>query len=142
MAAILEAGTQLAPAGVVSSSTDFPPLPLNPRTLPTCHWVLAVTVPPVASATFRLQVASTSGGTYSTMATLVWPSGTAGTKQLRVGVSGHLAWILNTTSVWIRASVTTTGAFTLAGSCQFLAQNTHPYTPLEKGRKALLEHLS
>jgi hypothetical protein len=26
-------------------------------------------------------------------------------------------------------------------SCQFLAQNTHPYTSLEKGRKALLERL-
>jgi hypothetical protein len=25
--------------------------------------------------------------------------------------------------------------------CQLLAQNTHPYTPLEKGRKALLERL-
>ena len=27
------------------------------------------------------------------------------------------------------------------GSCQFLAQNTHPYMPAEKGRKALLERL-
>jgi hypothetical protein len=26
-------------------------------------------------------------------------------------------------------------------SCQFLAQHTHPYTSLEKGRKALLERL-
>src|SRR5262249_7533306 len=26
-------------------------------------------------------------------------------------------------------------------SCQFLAQNTHPYTSPEKGRKALLERL-
>src|ERR1043165_2138635 len=26
-------------------------------------------------------------------------------------------------------------------SCQVLAQNTHPYTPLEKGCKALLERL-
>jgi hypothetical protein len=26
-------------------------------------------------------------------------------------------------------------------SCQFLAQNTHSDTPLEKGRKALLERL-
>ena len=26
-------------------------------------------------------------------------------------------------------------------SCQFSVQNTHPYTPLEKGRKALLERL-
>ena len=26
-------------------------------------------------------------------------------------------------------------------SCQFLAQNTHPYTPPEKGCKALLERL-
>jgi hypothetical protein len=35
------------------------------------------------------------------------------------------------------------GPFDLVSpSSQFLAQNTHPYTPLEKGRKALLEHLS
>jgi hypothetical protein len=29
----------------------------------------------------------------------------------------------------------------VAFSCQVLAQNTHPYTPLEKGCKALLERL-
>ena len=29
----------------------------------------------------------------------------------------------------------------LPPSCQFLAQNTHPHTPPEKGRKALLERL-
>ena len=33
------------------------------------------------------------------------------------------------------------GCFGMAPSCQFLAQNTHTYTPLEKGRKALLERL-
>jgi hypothetical protein len=29
----------------------------------------------------------------------------------------------------------------VAASCQFLAQNTHPYMSPEKGRKALLERL-
>jgi hypothetical protein len=116
MAAILDAATMLAPAGQVTSSQDFPALLLRPRTLPTCHWVVSMLIPPAASATFRLQVATTEGGTYSTIATHPWPAATSGSKQVPIGVSGALAHVLNNTSVYVRVSVTLTGPLTLAGS--------------------------
>ena len=116
MPAILEANTVLIPSGAVSASGDFPALPLHPRTLPTCHWVLAVTVPPVASATFTLAVSTTQNGMFRTIATLVWPAGLSGSRQVPVGVQGHLAQVLNNQALWIRASVILSGPLTLAGS--------------------------
>lgn len=116
MPAMVDSLTMLIPAGVVSSTQDFPALQLSPRQLPTCHWVIAMTVPPTSSATFSLAVATTQNGTFSTIATLVWPASTSGSKQVPIGVQGHLAHVLNNQAAWVRASVTTTGALTLAGS--------------------------
>ena len=116
MASIVDAGTMVAPSGLVSSSQDFPALLLHPRTLPTCHWVVSMLTPPSAAATFTLAVASTQNGTYSPIATLVWPAGTSGSKQVPVGVQGHLAQVLNNQAAWVRASVTLSGPLTLAGS--------------------------
>jgi hypothetical protein len=106
----------LIPAGQITTSQDFPPLLLQPRTLPTCAWVISMLIPPVASATFRLQVATTSGGTFSTIATLPWPAASSGSRQLPIGAGGNLAWVLNNQSAWVRASVTLSGPLTLAGS--------------------------
>ena len=114
--AIVDSATMLAPAGQVTTSQDFPALLLRPRTLPTCHWVVSMLIPPAATAIFRLSVASTEAGVYSTIATCTWPAGTSGSKQLPIGAGGNLAQMLNNTSVWVRASVTLTGPLTLAGS--------------------------
>lgn len=126
MAAILDALTLLLPAGVISASMDGPPLQISPRTLPTCHWVVQVTVPPVATATFTLAVATIQGGPYTTIATLPWPAGTSGSKQVPIGVQGNMAQFLNNQAAWIRTSVTTAGALTLAGSWLTKASNGGP----------------
>ncbi len=75
-----------------------------------------MTTPPVGACTFTLAVASTSAGTYSVINTFTWPAGLSGSRQVPVGVGGNLAAILNNQAAWVRVSVTTTGAFTLAGS--------------------------
>ena len=83
MASIVDAGTMLAPSGQITSSQDFPALQLHPRALPTCSWVVSMLTPPAAAATFTLAVASTQNGTFSTIATLVWPAGTSGASSSR-----------------------------------------------------------
>ena len=115
MPSVLDALTMLIPSGLVSSSQDFPALQLNPRTLPTCHWVVSMLVPPVAAATFTLAVATTQNGTYSTITTLVWP-GASGSRQVPVGVQGAMAQFKNNQAAWLRASVALSGPLTLAGS--------------------------
>ena len=114
--AIVDVANQLIPPGVVSSSTDFAPIEAHPRHLPTCSWMLAVLTPPAASVSFRLQVATTSGGVYSTISTHIWPAGTTGSKVLQLGAGGNMAAIVNNSSVWVRASVTLTGPVTMNGS--------------------------
>jgi hypothetical protein len=116
MPVILDAATMLLPSGVISVTTDGTPLLIHPRTLPTCTWVISMLVPPVAAATFTLQVSNLAGGTFTTIATCVWPAGTSGSKQLPIGQGGNLAQVLDNDSVWLRCSVTTAGALTLAGS--------------------------
>ena len=116
MPAILDVGTQLAPSGVVSSTQDFPAIQAHPRQLPTCAWVVSMLTPPSAAATFTLAVSTTKNDVYKTIATLVWPAGTSGSKQVQLGAGGNLAQVLNNQAVWLRASVVTTGAMTVAGS--------------------------
>jgi hypothetical protein len=116
MPAILDAAMPLAPAGVVSTSQDFTPLACVPRLLPTCAWTVHVTVPPAAACTFVLQIATTTAGPWSAIATCVWPAGLVGARQLSLGASARLASYLNWSAAYVRASVTTSGALTLAGS--------------------------
>jgi hypothetical protein len=116
MPAILDAATMLLPSGTISANTDGTPLLMHPRMLPTCAWVIAVSTPPVAAATFTLAVSNLQAGTYTTIASLVWPAGTSGSKQLPLGLQGHLAQVYDSDAVWLRCSVFTTGALTLAGS--------------------------
>ena len=63
-----------------------------------------------------LAVATTQNGTYSTIATLVWPAGTSGSKQVSIGAKGAMAQVVNNQAAWLRASVTLSGPLTLAGS--------------------------
>ena len=116
MAAILDAATMLIPAGQVTTSQDFPAIQAHPRTLPVCPWVVSMLTPPASPATFTLAVSTTQNGAYSVISTLVWPAGSSGSKQVPIGVSGHLAHVLNNQSAWVRASVTVSGLLTLAGS--------------------------
>jgi hypothetical protein len=116
MAAILDTGMMLAPAGVVNTNTDFTPLACVPRLLPTCAWSVHVSVPPVASCTFTLQIAAATTGPWSTISTLAWPAGLTGARQVSLGASARLASVLNWSAAYLRVSVTTAGALTLAGA--------------------------
>jgi len=116
MTAILDAGMMLIPSGSIATSQDFPALSCAPRSLPTCAWVISMTTPPVAAATFTLAVASTANGVYSEIRRLVWPAGLSGSKSLAVGAGGNMAQVLNATAAWLRCSVVTTGPMTVAGS--------------------------
>jgi hypothetical protein len=112
---ILDASAMLLPAGVISANTDGTPLRLYPRQLPTCSWTIAMAEPPTASATFVLQVSDTATGSFTTVATCVWPAGTSGTRNLPLAMSGTVARAFDNDSLWLRCSVTTAGALTLAG---------------------------
>ena len=116
MPAMLDAGMMLAPAGLVSSSTDFTPVPCTVRDLPVCAWVVALTVPPSAAATFVLAIASSTAGPWQTIATLPWPAGTTDRQQVPIGVNASLARHLNMQAAYLRMSVTLTSPLTLAGS--------------------------
>jgi hypothetical protein len=112
MPAMLDTATMVMPTGTYNSSQSFPALLLYPRQLPTTMLQIHMLTPPAAAATFTLEVASTQNGVYSVINTYTWPAGVAGSKQLAVGVNSSLAKTLNTTSVWLRLSLTTTGALT------------------------------
>jgi hypothetical protein len=117
MAAILDVGTMLIPSGLISSSQDFAPIQVQPRLLPTCHWVVSMLTPPSASALFTLSISTTQLGVFGDIiCRLTWPAGSSGSRQVPVGVSGALAQILNNQAAWVRASVTLSGPLTLAGS--------------------------
>jgi hypothetical protein len=116
MASILDLGMSLIPAGVVSSSQDFTPLPCVPRLLPACVWAVHVSGPPSASATFTLAIATSTAGPWRTISTLAWPASTSGSKQVPVGLSASLAQHLDLTAAFLRVSVALSGPLTLAGS--------------------------
>jgi hypothetical protein len=116
MPAMLDAATMLLPAGQITTTTNGTPLQLYPRQLAASAWVISMLVPPAASATFSLAISNLAAGSYTTIAQVVWPAGTGGSKQLPIALSGAESQWLDNDSLWVRASVTTAGALTLAGS--------------------------
>lgn len=114
--AVIDAANQLIPAGVISSTQDFTPIPCAPRSFGPSAWLINVTVPPAAAVTFTLSVASTQGGAYTVCNRFAWPAGVSGSKSVQIGFGGNAAHVLNNTAAWMRASVTLTGPLTLGGS--------------------------
>jgi hypothetical protein len=115
---IVDSATMLIPAGLISSSQDFPPLRVERGgLLGTGEWVIAMVTPPAASALFTLSISTTQLGAFGDIvARFTWPAGTAGSRHVPVGVSGRLAQLLNNQAAWVRASVTLSGPLVLAGS--------------------------
>ena len=105
MPSVVDSGTMLIPAGLISTTQDFPAILAYPRQLATCHWVTSMLIPPSAAATFTLAVSSIKNGTYSTIATLGWPAGLSGSRQVPVGVQGNMAQFRNNQALWVRASI-------------------------------------
>jgi hypothetical protein len=112
MAAILDAATMLMPHNTYSTNQSFTPILIYPRQLSTTMVQVHMLTPPVASCTLAFEVASTSGGVYSVINVYTWPAGVSGSKQLALGVNSSLARVLNNQSIWLRLSLTTTGALT------------------------------
>jgi hypothetical protein len=106
MGSIVDVANQLIPPGVVSSSQDFTPLPCVPRDLPHCVWQVHLTVPPAASATFTLAIATTTAGPWRTIAVCTWSAGRTQAEAVPIGVSSSLAAHLDLTAAYLRASVT------------------------------------
>src|SRR4029453_3890298 len=100
-----DVSTLLMPSGTYNSNQSFPPLLLYPRQLPSCTLTIHLLTPPVASAVFTLEVASTQNGVYSASAVITWPAGVSGSKQLALGVNGSRAWMANNQSLWVRLSL-------------------------------------
>jgi hypothetical protein len=109
---ILDLGAVLMAHGTYSSNQSFPPILLYPRQLPSCTLTIHLLTPPVASAVFTVEVAATQNGVYSASAVVTWPAGVAGARQLTLGVNGSRAWMANHQSLWVRLSLTTSGALT------------------------------
>jgi hypothetical protein len=112
MASILDLGAMLMPAGTYATSQSFTPILAYPRQLGVSVVTIALQSPPTASATFLIEVASTSGGVYREVARLVWPAGLTGSRDVPLGVSANAAWRQDNTAQWLRLSLTTTGALT------------------------------
>jgi hypothetical protein len=110
--AILDAATVLMPQGTYNSTQSFPALQLYPRQLGPSVVTISVQSPPVAAATFVVEVASTSGGVYREIGRLTWPAGLTGSRDVPLGIAGRAAWMQNNTANWLRLSLTTTGALT------------------------------
>lgn len=112
MASILDLGAVLMPHATYSSNQSFPPILIYPRQLGTALVQVHMLTPPVASCTLAFEVASTSAGVYSVINTYTWPAGVSGSRQPPLGVNSSLAQVLNNQSIWMRLSLTTTGALT------------------------------
>jgi hypothetical protein len=129
--AIVDLGAVLMPQATYNSSQNFPALQLYPRQLGTSVVTISLQSPPTAAATFALEVASASAGTYREIARLTWPAGTSGSKDVPLGVSARAAWRQDTTSSWLRLSLTTTTSLT--GSAWFTKPGDGPGTGSDVG---------
>jgi hypothetical protein len=112
MPAILDAATLLLPSAATTGNITGVPLRLYPRQLPTSAWVISVTVAPSTSCLFSLAVASAEAGPFTSINTITWPASQVGSKQIALGVTGHMAATANNTALWVRCSIATAGTVT------------------------------
>jgi hypothetical protein len=110
--AIPDAGATLMMQGTYNSAQSFPAILAYPRQLPTAEVTISLQSPPTGTATFVIETASTSGGTFREIARLAWPSGFIGSQNVPLGVSSSAAWRQNNQAQWLRLSLATTGALT------------------------------
>jgi hypothetical protein len=112
MPAIYDAATVLMPHATYSSNQSFAPIQVYPRQLAATMLEVHMAPPPAASCTLTVEVASTSAGVYSPITSITWPAGVAGSRTVAFGVNASLAKFVNNQSVWLRASLVTSGALT------------------------------
>jgi hypothetical protein len=94
----------LAPGTALTTNGNGTGILLYPRDFPTCDWVVyASAVLGTGTYTFNLQVSDLVGGTYTTVAQIVWPPAVAGGK-LHVGINGAQAQWFDNDSKFVRVN--------------------------------------
>jgi hypothetical protein len=96
----------IAPGIAITATASSTGVQLNPRFLPTCDWVIyASGVLGTGTYTFTLQVSDLVGGTYTTIATFVWPPALAAGK-VHIPINADLAAFLDSDSKFMRVTAT------------------------------------
>lgn len=94
----------LAPGAPLAANGSSTGILLYPRMFPTCDWVVgASAVVATGTYTFNLQVSDVVGGTYTTIATIVWPPAQA-SGRLKVSINGQMAAFFDTDSKFVRVN--------------------------------------
>ena len=94
----------LAPGAPLAANGSSPGVLLYPRMFPTCDWVVyASAVVASGTYTFNLQVSDVVGGTYTTIATIVWPP-TQASGKLSVAIKGQTAAFFDADSRFVRVN--------------------------------------
>ena len=112
MPATLDISTVLMTQGRYNSNQSFPGILVYPRQLSTTMITVALQTPPVGTASFIAEVASTLNGSYTEIGRLAWPAGVSESKRVPFGVNVALAQRVNPTAVWLRILLVTSGALT------------------------------
>jgi hypothetical protein len=115
----------LAPGAALAATGSSTGVLLYPRDFPTCDWVVyASAVVATGTYTFNLQVSDIVGGTYTTIASIVWPPAVPSGK-LHVGINGSQAQWFDNDSKFMRVNYVIGGATpgAVVGSYITLASN-------------------
>jgi hypothetical protein len=92
----------VAPGTALTANGSATGVLLYPRDFPTCDWVVYTSaVLGTGTYTFNLQVSDLVGGTYTTIASIIWPPAVAAGK-LHVAINGHQAQWFDNDSKFIR----------------------------------------
>jgi hypothetical protein len=94
----------LTPGTALTTNGNGTGVLLYPRDFPMCDWVVyASAVLGTGTYTFNLQVSDLVGGTYTTIASIVWPPAVA-TGKLHVGINGAQAQWFDNDSKFVRVN--------------------------------------
>ena len=108
--AVFDKATELLASGAaLAANGSGTGVLLYPRTFPTCDWVVACSaVVATGTYTFNLQISDLVGGTYTTIATIVWPPALSSGK-LHVPINGQMSGFFDTDSKFIRVNYVIAG---------------------------------
>ena len=96
----------IAPGVAITATASSTGVLLYPRLLPTCDWVVYCSaVLGTGTYTFALQVSDLVGGTYTTVASIVWPPALAAGK-IHIPINADVPGFLDNDSKFIRVTAT------------------------------------
>jgi hypothetical protein len=96
----------IAPGAAITSTGSSTGVQLNPRFLPTCDWVIYTSgVLGTGTYTFTLEVSDVVGGTYTAIATFVWPPATPSGK-VHLPINADLAAFKDSDCKFMRVTAT------------------------------------